>query len=63
MFERLDQPFEAARCQFLAGLDLARHRETEAASALLEQAQASFQRLRATRAEQQVRQERARLGF
>jgi tetratricopeptide (TPR) repeat protein len=61
-FERLDQPFEAARCRLLAGVDLARHGEAEAASTLFDQAQAAFQGLRATRAEQQVRRERARLA-
>lgn len=61
LFERLGQPFESARCRFLAAVDLAHHGETGAAQALLEQAQESFHALRATRAEQQARLEHARL--
>lgn len=61
-FDDVDQPFEAARCRFLAGVDLAQHGETEAARALFEQAQASFRRLRAARAEEQVRREMAKLA-
>jgi tetratricopeptide (TPR) repeat protein len=61
-FDHLDQPFEAARCRLLAGADLAQHGEVKEARALFEQAEAGFRDLGATRAEQQVRRERARLA-
>jgi hypothetical protein len=62
IFEKVEQPFEAARCRFMAGVDLARRGEPEAARALFDQAQATFRRLQAVRAEEQVRRELARLA-